>query len=375
MVTTRVSKSGTDVFVVGGGPAGLAAALAARQKGFRVRVADLLRPPIDKACGEGLMPDSLMALQRLGVSIEGCERGSFRGIRFVGPQASVQAEFPWGRGAGVRRTVLHAALIEHAAQAGVEMVWGARVGGVREGAVLVDGRVIPARWVIGADGQNSQLRTWAGLSAGREFERRMALRRHFRAPAAPEFVEIHWGEDSQGYITPISCNEMCVAVISKRRLGRFEDELERIPSLAGRLRGASPSSEVRGAMTLSNRLRHVCRGSIALLGDASGSVDAITGEGLALAFRQARSLAEAMAAGDLSRYEAEHRRIEAVPQFMRRAMLLMDKSALIRGRALRAFDTRPSLFARMLSVHVGETPLWGFGVGALADFGWRMLTA
>ena len=55
----------TDVFVIGGGPAGLAAAIAARQRGFDVLVADGAEPPIDKACGEGLLPDGLAALERL----------------------------------------------------------------------------------------------------------------------------------------------------------------------------------------------------------------------------------------------------------------------------------------------------------------------
>ena len=65
----------TDVFVIGGGPAGLAAAIAARHRGFRVVVADGVKPPIDKACGEVLMPDAITALDRLGVAIpaaEGC---------------------------------------------------------------------------------------------------------------------------------------------------------------------------------------------------------------------------------------------------------------------------------------------------------------
>ena len=47
----------TDIFVIGGGPAGLATAIAARQRGFDVVVADGAQPPIDKPCGEGLMPD------------------------------------------------------------------------------------------------------------------------------------------------------------------------------------------------------------------------------------------------------------------------------------------------------------------------------
>ncbi len=56
----------TDVFVVGGGPAGLAAAIAARQKGLQVILADGAEPPIDKPCGEGLLPESLAALQDWG---------------------------------------------------------------------------------------------------------------------------------------------------------------------------------------------------------------------------------------------------------------------------------------------------------------------
>jgi flavin-dependent dehydrogenase len=73
----------TDVFVVGGGPAGLAAAIAARQRGFDVVVADPARPPIDKACGEGLMPESIRALRDLGVTFEPEQSFNFRGVRFV----------------------------------------------------------------------------------------------------------------------------------------------------------------------------------------------------------------------------------------------------------------------------------------------------
>ena len=365
----------TDVFVVGGGPAGLAAAIAARRHGFRVVVADLLRPPIDKACGEGLMPDSQAELARLGVSVTDLPQGSFKGIRFVGPRDSVEAEFPHGRGVGVRRTVLLAALIEHAEATGVELRWGVRVSGLRDGAVLADGRVVRCRWVVGADGQNSQVRTWAGLSDGRVFERRMALRRHFVSDDLPEFVEIHWGEHSQAYLTPISRNEMCVAIICKNKLGAFETEMEKLPTLQRRLKGAHPSSAVRGAVTVSSKLRRVYRDRTVLVGEASGSVDAITGEGLALGFRQALSLGRALAENDLSLYEAEHRQIEALPQFMRRAMLLMDKSSMIRKRTLRALQAEPGLFERMLRVHVGELPLSKFGMGAMAELGWRMLTA
>src|SRR5271166_3191866 len=96
----------TEVFVVGGGPAGLAAALAARRSGFEVVVADRAPSPIDKACGEGLMPDGVAALRGIGVEV-GTEHGlPFRGIRFLDNELEAEASFPGQLGLGIRRTLL-----------------------------------------------------------------------------------------------------------------------------------------------------------------------------------------------------------------------------------------------------------------------------
>jgi len=97
----------TDVFVIGGGPAGLAAAIAARQRGLRVVVADGARPPIDKACGEALMPDAITALEGLGVTIPAAEACRLRGVRFLGSGLSAEAAFPGSDpGLSIRRTAL-----------------------------------------------------------------------------------------------------------------------------------------------------------------------------------------------------------------------------------------------------------------------------
>src|SRR5271165_1538919 len=96
-----------EVLVAGGGPAGLAAAIAARQAGFEVAVVDCARPPIDKACGEGIMPDGLSALTALGVPADVRHAAPFRGIRFINGPREVEAGFPSGVGYGIRRTLLH----------------------------------------------------------------------------------------------------------------------------------------------------------------------------------------------------------------------------------------------------------------------------
>ncbi len=363
----------TDVFVVGGGPAGLAAAIAVRQQGFEVTVVDSAVPPIDKACGEGLMPDSLEALRALGITLQGVETGSFRGIRFIGRESAVDAEFPRGRGCGVRRTLLHRILLEHAQDAGVQMLWGTRVSSARPGAVLARGRTVRCRWIIGADGQNSRVRRWAGLDTAREYERRIGFRRHYRIEPWSEYVEIYWGQNSQAYITPIGSQEVCVAVIARKPVGSFASALRQFPALGRRLGVATASTEVRGAVTVTRRLKAVARGPFALVGEASGSTDAITGEGLAMSFRQSLALGRALKTGNLRLYEAEHRAIQKLPHVMGRTMLLMDKNRWVREHALRALSAQPSLFRRLLEVHVGEMPLGEFGVPGFLNLGWQIL--
>src|SRR4051794_10270243 len=102
----------TDVFIVGGGPAGLASAIAARRRGLDVIVADLARPPIDKACGEGIMPDGIAAARAIGVPLDHVPGCPFRGIRFRDAEWIAEASFPHGCGLGLRRTVLHTSLLE-----------------------------------------------------------------------------------------------------------------------------------------------------------------------------------------------------------------------------------------------------------------------
>jgi flavin-dependent dehydrogenase len=343
----------TDILIVGGGPAGLIAAIAARRKGFRAIVADPTRPPNDKACGEGLMPAALVVAERLGIELPASAGFPLRGIRFVGPAGRVEADFPEGRGLAIRRTALHLLLANQAAQKGVELLWGGAASGFDGDAVAIGGRRIRSRWIVGADGGRSSVRRWAGLDKFRCEETRFGFRQHYAIEPWTPHVEIRWGDGCQFYITPVSPQEVGVALLSRDSHLRVQDALPRFPELQRRLAPAKATSRERGACSSARRLRRVTMGRVALIGDASGSVDAITGDGIALAFHQAEALAAAFEADNLNLYEAAHRRISLRPSYMGKLLLTLDSCPRLRARALRALSSRPALFADLLALHTG----------------------
>jgi flavin-dependent dehydrogenase len=374
-------KNPADVFVIGGGPAGLATAIAARRRGLSVVLADGAVPPIDKPCGEGLMPDAVEALHQLGITIPEGEAYPFRGIRFVSDGIRAEAAFPRGTAYGIRRTDLHRVMLDHAAACGVHMLWQAAVTGLHPEGALVAGELVRSRWVVGADGTSSRVRSWAKLDqhkldAPPKKNLRFAFRRHYRVAPWTGFMELHWGRDCQVYVTPVSREEVCVALISsspKLRL-RLKDALGEFPELRARLEDAELASSERGAITVTRRLRRVYRGGAVLVGDASGGVDAITGEGLCLTFRQAALLGDCLASGDLARYQRGHRRLIRRPALMARVMLFMARHSRLRQRTMQVFQSSPRSFAGMLAMHVGEGSARHLISNGIA-LGWELLKA
>ncbi len=375
-----------DILIIGGGPAGLATAIAARQNGLGVVVLERAAPPIDKACGEGLMPDGLAVLRGLGVELGAESYRPFYGIRYVDGETVAEGRFaadPGIYGAGVRRVRLHEALAERAAALGIEVRWRTRVLDLRPDSQSLVAETtagaLRVRFVVGADGLHSRVRRWAGL-AGRPArpwlaqQGRFGVRRHFTLAPWSDLVEVHWGEDCEAYVTPVSAEEVGVALLWSGRKAGFDQLLESFPVLASRLSGAPEISRDRGAGPLRQRVRAVARGRVALVGDASGYVDAITGEGLSLAFHQALALAEALRRGDLGHYVREHRRLGRFANVLTELLLIAERRPWLRRRVVRALARDGALFSRLLAVHAGVAPVRR-GLGSAPRLLWRMAGA
>lgn len=327
-----------DLLVVGGGPVGLAAALYAARAGLDVGVREPRPGPVDKACGEGLMPGGLAALQELGVDPPG---RPLTGIRYVDAAHAAEAAFRHGTGRGVRRTSLHAGLSAAVAAAGVTVeqrsVREVRDDGSR---VLVDGE--PARYVIAADGLHSPVRRALGLAAPPRGPRRYGQRVHVEVAPWTSYVEVHWARSGEAYVTPVAEGLVGVAVLSALRRP-WEDALLDFPRLRERIDGAA-RSRPRGAGPLRQRTIRRVAGRVLLVGDAAGYVDALTGEGISLGLAHARAAVDAVRRDDPAAYEAQWRRLGRSHVLLTRSLLALTRPTVLRDRVVPLAAGLPVVF-------------------------------
>ncbi len=334
----------TDLLVAGGGPAGLVTALHAARAGLDVAVIDRRRGPIDKACGEGLMPHTVRLLSDLGIQLRGKE---FHGIAYIDPTHRVEARFSRGAGLGVRRTVLHAALLDAVSAAGVRMI-NAEIGPVTQDESSVRCAGLQARYLAAADGLHSPIRRSVGLALPDRAPRRWGIRRHYQIAPWSENVEVYWADSTEAYVTPVADDCVGVAVLTSRQ-GGFDDALAEFPVLAERLDGW-PHDHDRAAGPLRQRVRSRSVGRVLLVGDAAGYIDALTGEGLGIAFGGAELLVGCVLSDRPDAYDPQWRRMSRRYRVLTAGLLQASRSDWVRPRIVPAAAALPAVFTRTVNL-------------------------
>jgi flavin-dependent dehydrogenase len=279
---------------------------------------------------------------------------AFKGIRYTDGRRSVEATFRAGPGRGVRRTTLHAALLDAVCAAGIEVLPLASQEITQDDESVVvrtarprgaPGPGLRAAHVVAADGLHSPTRRALGLEAqaGRSAARRHGLRRHSAIPPWSDFVEVHWSPAGEAYVTPVSSDEVGVAILTERR-EPFVTLVSSFPTLAERLGDAPPASAVLGAGPFRQKVTRRVAGRVLLVGDASGYVDALTGEGLAVGIAEAREAVLAVVAGRPEGYDRAWRRVTWRSASLTHALVQATRPAVGRRVIVPVAERAPVVF-------------------------------
>jgi flavin-dependent dehydrogenase len=333
-----------DLLVAGAGPAGAATAIRAALAGLSVVVVEPRSAPIDKACGEGIAHSAVSYLERLGVELSG---RPFHGIRYLDGSHSVDARFTAGPGLGVRRTTLHAALMSRLAALDIPVV-RSRVGPITQNTTSVTAAGRTARYLAAADGLHSPIRRQLDLSGGNSGEVRRGLRQHFAVSPWTDLVEVYWSRLGEAYVTPVADDLVGVAVLTSAR-GTFDSHLDAFPLLKRRLRGAAAATAVMGAGPLRQRVRARTAGRVLLVGDAAGYVDALTGEGIAVALRTSAELVDCIRADRSQDYEAAWRRVSWECRLLTASLLWARNRPLLAPRIVPAAAALPGVYRTIVN--------------------------
>ena len=328
-----------DVAIVGAGPAGAATAIALAREGVDVLVVDAQRFPRFKPCGEFMSPQCLPLLEELGAAdalraagarevrgmhLQGWGRGARGAFVDVG-SARAPCDFGWA----LRREEFDHVLLEHARAAGARVVEGLRMRALLrsgDGAVIGfegsdrEGRParVRARWTVGADGVRSRVARELGARREDPTLQRIAFTTRYRGAQHDDLAQAHFFDQGYFALAPVARDVVSVNLVlfmdefDRERLPRdeaFESWLARTPSFAERLAGAERIDPLRGVGPMAAHTSEQAFDGAALVGDAAGYVDPITGEGIYFALQGAALLARCLldARGDA---RAERRALE-----------------------------------------------------------------
>ena len=163
---------------------------------------------------------------------------------------------------------------------------------------------------------------------------------------------MYWLEDAEVYVTPESTDTVGVAVLGRAILD-LDAAVARIPDLAAKLASVPSVSEVRGAGPLFQRVSKRSADRALLVGDASGYIDALTGEGLRLGFADDEAAVDADIADEPERYEHAWQKATRSYRLMTGGLLWASSRRAVRPLIVPAAQAMPGFFTRIVGSLAG----------------------
>ena len=363
-----------DVVVVGAGPAGSSAALAARQGGASVLLLDRTTFPRDKTCGDGIAPHTLDALRDLGVT--GIEDGyqPVPALHLVGPSGASVVRRLARPDYTIPRTVFDARLVTAAVSAGATFAPHAvRSMQVRPASVVLDG-IISARVVIGADGAYSLVRRKIGAASNPDTGMALAIRgyapavgpvqQHIIAAPATQWPAYAWNFPIGDGRANIGYGQL----LGNEPLTR-EHLLSRLAQLLPDVDTAGATALRAHHLPLSTHRPTPGEGRLLLAGDALSLINPFTGEGIFYAVLSGRLAG--LSAAKAGAHAAKHYR-DALRRRLGRHLrhsgfvARLTRSAAVIDAAIRAADADQRQFDAIVDLGLGDGLLTARTLGAIA---------
>jgi len=366
--------------IIGGGPAGLATAICLAEKGMDIILYEKSEFPVDKVCGEGIMPTGVEFLEKHGVIdlIDENDKKDFHGVRYISDNAKIlEGKFKCGYGLGVKRTVLSSALhLRGLSFDNVKIFENNELVDIKRNDKKVvieisNGETINEYefdYLIGCDGIRSKVRRLSALDNNKYIEyQRIGARVHYEIEPWSELVQVYWKDHIEAYITPVSNNTVQFAFLWDNKAvkpqGKYsldKDLNELFPELFDKVTGCKEFSKLRSVGPISVTSKDIFNNRVVLLGDAYMYLDGITGEGISTAFKEAECLADFIInhGHDFKKYyEQEVRRITNNYLRMTHMALLLSYYPLLRKFTFPLISSK--FFSHLLEVNMGREKLFG----------------